>query len=306
MEKKDFVVTGGAGYIGGHLVDSLVEAGNTISIDNMSSGRYANGRASVIKCDLRDEKEVSALDIPEGSLIFHLAANPDVRESMKRIVEHYGNDVTSTLNVLELARKKDSEKVIFASTSAVYGDAKTPTPEDSEIDPISNYGLFKSIGEEMVSFYSKTYGIKTCILRFANVVGGRASHGIVPDFVRKLEKDESELEILGDGRQRKSYVYIDDVVRALLLAIRIEESNAVLNVGNTDTISVEDIAQIIEGNMGIKPKHHYINRYEGRGWPGDVKEMLLDIRKISKLGWKPSMGSEGAILAAVKDMLQDR
>lgn len=306
MEKKDFVVTGGAGYIGGHLVDSLVEAGNTISIDNMSSGKYANGRASVIKCDLRDEKEVSALDIPEGSLIFHLAANPDVRESMKRIVEHYGNDVTSTLNVLELARKKDSEKVIFASTSAVYGDAKTPTPEDSEIDPISNYGLFKSIGEEMVSFYSKTYGIKTCIFRFANVVGGRASHGIVPDFVKKLEKDKSELEILGDGRQRKSYVYIDDVVRALLLAIRIEESNTVLNVGNTDTISVEDIAQIIEGNMGIKPKHHYINRYAGRGWPGDVKEMLLDIRKISKLGWKPSMGSEGAILTAVKDMLQDR
>ncbi len=306
MEKKDFVVTGGAGYIGGHLVDSLVEAGNTISIDNMSSGKYANGRASVIKCDLRDEKEVSALDIPEGSLIFHLAANPDVRESMKRIVEHYGNDVTSTLNVLELARKKDSEKVIFASTSAVYGDAKTPTPEDSKIDPISNYGLFKSIGEEMVSFYSRTYGIKTCILRFANVVGGRASHGIVPDFVKKLEKDESELEILGDGRQRKSYVYIGDVVRALLLAIRIEEGNAVLNVGNTDTVSVEDIAQIIEGNMGIKPKHHYINRYKGRGWPGDVKEMLLDIRKISKLGWKPSMGSEGAILAAAKNMLQNR
>ncbi len=303
MEKRNFIVTGGAGYIGGYLVDSLVEEGNTISIDNLASGKHVNKKALAIKCDLRNEEAINSLNLPSESVIFHLAANPNVKESMTRITEHYGNDVTATLNALELARRIDSEKIVFASTSAVYGDAERPTPENAQLKPISNYGLFKSIGEEMVNFYSENYGINSCILRFANVVGGRASHGIIPDFIRKLEKERSRLEILGDGRQRKSYIYIKDVIKALLLAAQKRGLAETFNVGNVDTVSVEEIAGIIEGAMSLKPKHYYVDKYNGRGWPGDVKEMLLDIRKISKLGWKPSMNSSDAILKATEDLL---
>ena len=299
------VVTGGAGYIGGHLVDRLVELGYRVYVyDDFSSGSYVNERANYAKVDLR---HAEGIRFPKGSVVFHLAANPDVRTSMYDTKEHFERDVVVTFNVLETARKSDVEKVIFASSSTVYGEAeKVPTPEDYPFRPISFYGLFKVVGEEMVDFYARNYGIKGVSLRFANVTGGRVSHGVVIDFVRKLMKNPKELEILGNGKQRKSYLYISDLIDSMLLLN--ERFNGVydaFNVGNTDWITVDEIAKIVEEEMGLSPKHVYRDFGEGRGWAGDVRFMLLDITKISSLGWRPKYSSAEAVRLAVRDVLRN-
>ncbi len=299
------VVTGGAGYIGGHLVDKLVELGYRVYVyDDFSSGNYVNERALYAKVDLR---HAEGIRFPKGSTVFHLAANPDVRTSMYNTKEHFERDVLVTFNVLEIARKSDAEKVIFASSSTVYGEAeRIPTPEDYPFRPISFYGLFKVMGEEMVEFYARNYGIKGVSLRFANITGGRVSHGVVIDFVRKLVKNPNELEILGNGKQRKSYLYITDLIDAMLLLN--EKFNGVydaFNVGNTDWITVDEIAKIIEEEMGLRPRHIYRDFGEGRGWAGDVRFMLLDISKILKLGWRPKYSSVEAVRLAVRDVLKN-
>jgi UDP-glucose 4-epimerase len=299
------VVTGGAGYIGGHLVDKLVELGYTVYVyDDFSSGNYVNPKALYSKVDLRKGE---GLRFPKGSVVFHMAANPDVRTSMQDTYDHFSRDVTLTFNVLEAARKSDVSFFLFASSSTVYGEAdKFPTPEDYPKRPISFYGLFKLLGEEMLEYYSRNYGIRGVSLRFANITGGRVSHGVVIDFVRKLMKNPNELEILGNGRQRKSYLYISDLIDSLLFLMEKSRANYdVFNVGNVDWITVEEIARIVEEEMGLRPKHVYKDTGDGRGWPGDVRFMLLDVSKIMSLGWKPRYTSEQAVRLAVRDVLKN-
>jgi len=302
----DYIVTGGAGYIGGYLVDKLVDIGKVTALDDLSKGTYINNKTNFIKIDLRDATKANELKLPDQAIIFHLAANPDVRGSMTNIYEHYSRDVTTTLNVMELARKLDAKKVLFASSSVVYGEAKKlPTPETYTLGPISNYGLFKLQSEEILKYYSRNYGIKTVSLRIANIIGGRMSHGIIPDFRNKLIENSSELVILGDGKQRKSYLYITDAVDAFNHIAHLKSSKKynVFNIGNVDYTSVDEIATTIEQEMGLNPKRTYINKLNGRGWEGDVKLMLLDIKKIQKLGWKPKHSSSEAVRLAVKDLI---
>jgi Nucleoside-diphosphate-sugar epimerases len=208
--------------------------------------------------------------------------------------------------VLEAARRSDASFFLFASSSTVYGEAdKLPTPEDHPKRPISFYGLFKQVGEEMVEFYSRNYGIRAVSLRFANVTGGRVSHGVVVDFVRKLLRNKEELEILGNGKQRKSYLYIKDLIEAVFVLL--EKFRGVydaFNVGNLDWVTVDEIARIVEEEMGLKPRHVYKDFGEGRGWAGDVRFMLLDISKITNLGWRPRYGSAEAVRLAVRDVLR--
>ncbi|ARM74855.1 NAD-dependent epimerase/dehydratase family protein [Acidianus manzaensis] len=296
------VVTGGAGYIGGHLIDSLVSNNEeVISIDDFSYGNYINPKSKVVKFDLRKGYP----EIPKDSIIFHLAANPDVRTSMIDINEHFERDVKITLNVLEMARKYDAKEVVFFSSSTVYGESdKFPTNETSEIKPISNYGLFKQLGENMVEFYAKNYGIRGISLRLANITGGRVSHGVVIDFINKLKKNSNTLEILGNGKQRKSYIYITDLINATLLLVNnFKGIYDYFNVGNDDWITVDEIANIVEEEMNLKPKHIYADEGEGRGWKGDVRFMLLDTSKIKVLGWLPKYSSKDAIRLAVRDIL---
>ncbi|EHP69252.1 MAG: NAD-dependent epimerase/dehydratase family protein [Metallosphaera yellowstonensis] len=297
------VVTGGAGYIGGHLVDRLVELGeNVVSLDDFSSGSYVNKKAKIIRIDLRTEIP----SIEDCQTIYHLAANPDVRTSMQDIEEHFSRDVKVTLNTLEMARRSDCSTVFFFSSSTVYGEAsRVPTPETEIMKPISNYGLFKLLGEEMTEYYSRTYGMRAVSLRLANITGGRVSHGVVVDFVRKLRRNPSELEILGNGKQRKSYLYVQDLIDAVLLLNQKFKGNYdAFNVGNDDWVTVEEIARIVEGVMGLTPKHIYVDDGSGRGWAGDVRFMLLDIQKLKGYGWRPSMGSAQVIERACKDLLE--
>lgn len=302
-----YIVTGGAGYIGSHLVDHLVSRNfKVIVIDDFSFGKYINKKAITIKYDLRLSNLNELINrVEKGGIIYHLAANPDVRTSMINVEEHFERDVKVTLNVMELARKIDAEKVIFTSSSTVYGETdKIPTPESEEPKPISNYGLFKLLCENIIKYYAHQYGIKSIVTRLANITGGRVSHGVVVDFIRKLNQNPNILEILGNGKQKKSYLYIDELIDAfILLENKVNTTYDIYNIGNTDWITVNEIAEIVIEEMKLNPKIVYIDAGDGRGWPGDVRFMLLDISKIKSLGWSPKRGSKETIRQAVRDLL---
>ncbi len=296
----DFVVTGGAGYIGGHLVDRLTNLGDVTVIDDFSSGSYRNMRAKYVEADLSREKP----KITQGSLVYHLAADPDVRESMQQAQEHFDRDVRATLNAAEMARGCDASGIIFTSSSTVYGETdRIPTPESERLNPISYYGLYKMLGELVLEFYGKNYGIPITSLRLANIIGGRMSHGVIVDFIRKLRLNPVKLEILGNGRQRKSYVHVQDLID-LLVGLKLNGLKT-YNVGNRDWVTVERIAQIVEDAMHISPQHMFNDTGDGRGWEGDVRLMMLDSSLIEmETGWRPSITSEEAVRKAVNELLQ--
>ena len=179
------------------------------------------------------------------------------------------------------------------------------TPETAQLQPISNYGIFKLFCEMIIQHYSEMYGMGYAIVRFANVTGGRSEHGIVHDFVKKLNKDPRKLEILGNGKQEKSYIYHDDAVSALVLASKLKK-NEIFNAGSTDTVSVNEIAGIITKTMHISPKYAYKDRMQGRGWTGDVRKMRLSTRKAESLGWKPSRSSKETIKLSAMDSIRNQ
>jgi UDP-glucose 4-epimerase len=302
------VVTGGAGFIGSHLVESLVIDNEVTIIDNFSTGSMRNlqsveGKVKIFRGDIRS-MDISSLSKIDD--IFHLAALPDVRESFEKPVEFLEVNVKGTLNVLEFARKKDAEKFVFSSSSTVYGEPEEmPCNEEYKVNPISHYGLQKYLAEELVKFYSKTYGIKGITLRLANIIGPRASHGVIHDFIKKLRSDKNKLEILGDGMQRKSYLYVKDTVNAILITWKkSQRMYEIYNVGNVDWITVNEIASIVEEEMGVKNvKHEYKWVEDGRGWKGDVKEILMSIEKIKLLGWSPTFSSSQAVRITVRELL---
>ncbi len=310
------IVTGGAGFIGSHLIGALLkEVEEVIVLDNLSGGSEENlvkyleePGFSFIKQDLSIEGDWMSLG-KKGDLIFHYAANPDVRTSSYDPRGQFRDNVLTTLNVLEMARQGDADLLILASTSAVYGDAEViPTPEDYPPNPISVYGWTKLLAEEAVRMYSSTYGIKALILRLANVVGPGISHGVVIDFIRKLRKNPSRLEILGDGSQRKSYIHVSDVVRANIHLYKWFTSSQrkleIFNIGNRDWITVREIADIVVSEMGLNDVEYVFSPFkDGRGWEGDVKLMLLDLSKVERTGWKPTLSSKEAIRQTVRSTL---
>jgi len=304
--KRTILVTGGAGFIGSYLVDSLVKQHNAIHIfDNLSSGKLQNIKhhlhrpnVTFIKGDLLSYNDIQQLKAYQFTHVYHLAANPEVRVSSINPETHFQQNIVATYNLLEYLRKnQDSPKIIFTSTSTVYGDAsKIPTPENyAPLKPISIYGASKLACEALISAYAHTYGFKAIILRLANIVGPRSSHGVIHDFIQKLRKNPNELEILGDGTQTKSYLYISDCIDAILLATEKSKKQVeIYNVGSEDQIDVKTMAQIIIEEMGLRNvKFRFTGGVNGgRGWEGDVKNMLLDISKLKTLEWKPKYNSQ--------------
>ena len=298
------LVTGGAGFIGSFLTERLVDEGfGVVVIDNLSSGDLSRlGRVIDRVRFVRDDlKNPGNPDVFRGvDAVFHLAANPEVRVSVTEPSVHFNENVVATFNVLELSRKYNVKSIVYASSSTVYGDARIlPTPEDHPIQPISVYGAAKAAGEVLCSTYARLYGMTCVSLRYANVVGPRLRHGVVHDLLMKLKNNPNELEVLGDGTQEKSYIYITDAVDATISAWEHagEGGVYVYNVGNWDTISVREIVNVILEVSGLSPRVTYKPATpDGRGWLGDVKKMWLSIDRIVKeVGWKPSVNSKGSI-----------
>ncbi len=293
------MVTGAAGFIGSHLCDRLLSLGNEVlGVDNLSAGRMENlpkhKKFRFERIDIRDNGfQRLARGIDE---IYHLAADPLVKESAERPVESFDINARGTLCVLEAARKSGVNHLVFTSTSAVYGDAVVfPTPETEPMMPISNYAASKIAAESYVSSYASTYGIGGTVFRFANIFGPRGGHGVMHDFYFKLKGNPKELEILGNGKQTKSYLYVSDCVEATILAQ--EKQKAAydfFNLGTERTADVNEIADIVSAYLGAKPKRRYTGGK--RGWVGDVSKMRLDVRKIKKLtGWKPKVSLEKGV-----------
>ncbi|MDY7083160.1 MAG: NAD-dependent epimerase/dehydratase family protein, partial [Halobacteria archaeon] len=258
LEGKTVVITGGAGFIGGRLAETLVGENEVRVVDNLSSGKreYVPDDAELHVLDVVEDTEELVGAVGEADIVFHLAAEPDVRAGIDDTEVHLRQNTVATNNVLDAARRADVDAFAFTSTSTVYGEAPTPTPETyGPMEPISLYGASKLACEGLCTAYDGTFGIDSWVFRFANVVG-RRGHGVVPDFVDKLRDDPERLEILGDGRQRKSYFHVSDCVEAMVHAV--ENARAgIYNIGTRDTISVTKIAEIVSDEMELDPEFDY-------------------------------------------------
>ncbi len=276
-------VTGGSGFIGTHLARALITEGRGVSvIDKVRPATSIVNNINIFQCDLTRSFNTS---IFSADAVFHFAASVDVKKSMENPMESIENNVIATQNVLDACRKQDVKKIVFASTSTVYGNAdKIPTSEDAELRPVSVYGATKAACEMLIRSYYETYGIDALILRYANIYGPGSRQGVVQDFVKKLSADTSQLEILGNGMQSKSYLYIDDAIAATLLAANTKGWN-VFNIGSEKQTTVKEIAEMVIDAIGLtNVQLKFSNGVSG--WPGDVPRFLLDVTKIKALGWQ--------------------
>lgn len=308
------LVTGGAGFIGSHLVDALMRAGHEVTVvDNLSQGRVENISDWIdkpgfrfVRGDVADENLMRELT-RSCDAVFHLAANPEVRLGDPRI--HYRENVYATHVVLEAMRANDVRRLVFTSSSTVYGEAKVmPTPEDySPLIPISMYGACKLASEALITGYCMMFDMSAAILRLANIVGSRARHGVIVDFIKKLRSNPRRLEVLGDGEQTKSYLLVDDCVEAIMKAFEsLDRGVEIYNVGSEDSINVKSIARIVIEELGLKDVEiTYTGGVEGRGWKGDVRKMLLDITRIRSIGWRPRHNSAESVRLAVRALKEE-
>jgi UDP-glucose 4-epimerase len=313
-----YFLVGGAGFIGSHFTDQLLkqpEVGGVTLYDNFSSGRewhYAqhqgNKKLTVVRGDVNDTKLLTR-SMDGHDVVIHFASNPDIAKAVTDPDIDFREGTVLTRNVVEAMRQTSAKRILYTSGSGVYGDlGELEATEDyGPKTPISTYGASKLAGENLISSYSFMFDISGCVFRFGNVVGPRQTHGVGYDFLRRLYQDPSELRILGDGRQSKSYVHVYDVVRAVLLANDKQTVPfQVYNVASGDYITVSEIADCAVQVLGIdRGKVEYVYSGGDRGWKGDVPVIRLNIDRIKSLGWTPEYSSRGAICASLEGMLPD-
>lgn len=304
-----YFVTGGAGFIGSHLANSLIKKGQVIVYDNLSSGskdfisqHLKKSSFRFIKGDLLDKKFLNKA-IKNSNFVFHLAANPDIQSSVAKPDLDFQQGTVATFNLLEAMRRNKIKKIAFSSSSTVFGEPKImPTLENyGPLFPISTYGASKLACEGLITAYCHLYDFQAWVFRFANVVGPRLTHGAIYDFIEKLKKDKNKLEVLGNGQQEKSYIHTKDCIESMLFCISHgKEKFNLFNLGTEDQIKVKEIAKILLQEMGLS-KTKIIYTGGKRGWEGDVPRMLLDITKIKKLGWRPKYNSREAVIQAIQE-----
>lgn len=311
MRRPKIVVTGGAGFIGSHMADALVGQGDLVIVDHLKAGKRANlARAMKEGATLRKQDLLRADLNPifrGAEVVYHFAANPDVRMGREGTKPLFDENIVATYRVLEACRAAKVPKVVFTSTSTVYGEATVvPTPEDyAPMEPISVYGASKLSNEALLASYAHTFGMQAFIFRLANVVGSRSGHGVVVDFVRKLARDPSRLEILGsDPGTAKSYVHIEDTIAGIVAGMRASNGPlSVFNLGSEDAITVRSLADAVCDAMGLAGVEYRWTGGAGggRGWTGDVRVMQLSVDRLKATGWRPRRSSEEAVRAAAKD-----
>jgi UDP-glucose 4-epimerase len=310
---KRFIVTGCAGFIGSNLVDRLLENGHeVVGIDNLSTGlmRFlagasANPRFRFIRTDLLELPGLVAA-FAGGEVVVHLAANADVRFGTEHPRRDLEQNTIATYNVLEAMRANGIKQIAFSSTGSVYGEAAVvPTPEDGPF-PIqtSLYGASKAAGEGLISAYCEGFGFQAWIFRFVSILGERYTHGHVFDFYKKLKADPTRLPVLGNGRQRKSYLHVQDCIDAILLAMEAAgEKVNIFNLGVDGYCEVNDSIGWICEELGVKP----VLEYSGgdRGWIGDNPFIFLDTRKIQSLGWRPKLDIRAGVIRTVRSLVDN-
>ena len=307
-----YFVTGGAGFVGSHLVDRLLEkAGRVTVYDNLISGKkrwiehhFGKKSFQFIQADLLDFETLKQA-MQGHETIWHLGANTDIPSGNRNTDLDLKNCIVATYNILEAMRQNAIDKLLFTSSATVYGDAP-PIPLSETFGPllpISLYGAGKLAGEGLISAYSHLFGIKAWIFRFGNVVGARMGHGVIYDFIQKLKRNPRELEILGDGNQEKNYFLVEDCIEGMLCAFQNSASQYdVYNLGCEASVTVTRIAEIVVEEMGLKDVKF---RYTGgkRGWPGDAPVVRFNVDKMKRLGWQAKYSSEGAVREAAKRLL---
>lgn len=311
---KRVLITGGAGFIGSHLADQMVALGWQVTVyDNLSSGKKEFLKPHFGKKYFKffddDLLHVPVLikAMKNHDLVFHLAANPDIRYGIKHTDTDLKQNTIATYHVLEAMRVNKVKEIILASTSTIYGEPSLmPTPEEyGPLLPISLYGASKLACEALCTSFAHTFGMKCWIFRFANIVGGRGTHGLIYDFIHKLKKNPQRLEILGDGKQAKSYLLVDDCIEAMLYAYAKSKNEVnVYNLGSHDKIDITSIAKLLIKKAGL-PNVKLDFTGGKRGWPGDVPQMFLSVKKINALGWKSRKTSLQAVGIAIERMLKE-
>lgn len=310
MKKNEMhlIVTGCAGFIGSTMVDRLLANGHRVTgIDNFSTGqrrflaealKHSNFR--LIENDLLDLNSLNVA-FSGGDTVFHFSANADVRFGTDHPRKDLEQNTIATYNVLEAMRLNGIKRIAFSSTGSVYGEAAImPTPEDGSF-PIqtSLYGASKAACEGLISAYCEGFGFQACIFRFVSILGERYTHGHVFDFYQKLKVDPSNLLVLGNGKQRKSYLYVQDCIDAILLALdKLSDKVSIYNLGVDGYIEVNDSIGWICEELGVQPKIEYSGG--DRGWIGDNPFIFLDTKKIQSLGWRPKFNIQQGIIKTVK------
>ncbi|AGB33882.1 UDP-glucose 4-epimerase [Natrinema pellirubrum DSM 15624] len=303
MDNERILVTGGAGFIGSQLTDRLLEANNDVTIvDDLSNGRaeWVPDGATLVERDLTDDDALKGVLTSDFDRVFHLAASKAVNTDSPRA--QFEANTQMTYNVLETMQEVGVTDLAYTSTSTVYGEAPRPTPEDyAPLEPISVYGASKLADEGLCSTYAHSHDLTVHTFRFANIVGGRLRGAVIPDFIEKLQADPETLTILGDGRQEKSYMHVDDCIDAMLhVCEQAEGPLATYNLGTRTTTSVTRIADIVSEELGLEPEYEYTGG--DRGWTGDVPKMRLSIEKLDALGWEPTHESDRAVREATREL----
>lgn len=309
---KNILITGGAGFIGSHLSDALLELGHKITVfDNLSLGRLSNIEEAqknpnfkFIKGDILDKEALFEV-FKNGNFdtVFHMAANSDIAKSHANPNVDFDNTLTTTYNVLLGMKEYGVKNIVFASTSAIYGDTGVAVTENyGPLFPISHYGASKLASEAYISSFCENYGFKAWITRFPNVVGERATHGAIYDFINKLRKNKNELEVLGDGTQIKPYLYVKDLVEAILLVWNTtNEQINYFNLGVESRTTVREMAEMVIEEMGLNAEIKYTGG--NKGWVGDVPAFSYSLDKIHSLGWNPKVSSNDAVRKSIRYIL---
>ena len=309
------LITGGAGFIGSHLCDYLLaDTQNSVTIvDNLSLGRVENiehlldnKQFNFVKLDIVKNSNLLNEVFQQGSfdVVFHLAANSDIAQSHANPSIDLNNTFLTTFYVLEQMRINGVKQLVFASTSAIYGDTPEKLHENyGPLFPVSHYGAGKLASEAFISSFAENYSIQSWIIRFPNVVGERTTHGILFDFFKKVKANTGDLEVLGNGEQNKPYVYVKDLVEAIIFIWNnTKDKLNYFNVGVNSQTKVRDIAKIVLEEMGEQREIKYTGG--SRGWVGDVPSFSYSLDKVHSLGWKAKNTSNDAIRIAVRENLR--
>jgi UDP-glucose 4-epimerase len=309
LKNKKILVFGGAGFIGSHLAERLIQEGASVTVyDNLKTGRTSNlAKVSqhpnfrFIQADVSGRKQVEET-VPGHEIIFHFCDDSDIRTAAEHPDTYMEQNIMGLFYVLEAMRRSGIRTILFPSSTTVFGEITDPPAGElsGPMKPLNIYGGAKLAAEGLISAWAHTYDFRALVFRFVGIIGGRMDHGVVHDFVRKLQKDPTQMEILGDGTQRRSFVLVDDCVDAMLVALaKTTENYRLVHIGNVDQIPINDVAEVI--SQAMKLKNVKLNRTGGKvGWKGDVTSNFIATETLTAWGWKPPRSSREAVLEAAR------